>query len=446
MDDVSVPIRFLLAAVFGALIGLEREINEKKKLDPAKKSVAIVGLRSSALIGTLGAIAGFLYPHALPFSVLISVAFVAILVSFYILDSRVTKDVGITTEIAMLYSYLLGVLLALNVLPIQILIAMTIVLILLLTKKDEIKATVANISRIEIDAFISYAIVALVILPFLPNQTYSLSDIPGFLSFFENFGFDIERLARIELVNPFRVWFVVALITGIDVLGYILERTIGQRKGWILASIAGGFISSTATTQGIAQQSRKTDRISPLLAAALLANAVSFVQIAIIIGTVNSAFLVRVFPTIVIILLSALITTVYFATRKDKGTRQKTVVTVSPHQIFNLAPAVKFALLYLVITIVANIALTFFGDAAFLVTTAIGSLIGLDAVMITTAGFAGSTISFQLAVLAFIVANAVNLLAKSVYSFLQGKKEFAVKFSLSVGIIITLSLAGLVFV
>ena len=73
-----------------------------------------------------------------------------------------------------------------------------------MTKKDEKNEAVSDISRIEIDAFVSYAIVALVILPFLPNQTYSLSDIPGAMGFFQNFGVNAERLARIELLNPLR--------------------------------------------------------------------------------------------------------------------------------------------------------------------------------------------------------------------------------------------------
>ena len=72
-------------------------------------------------------------------------------------------------------------------------------------------------------------------------------------------------------------------------------------------------------------------------------------------------------------------------------------------------------------------------------------MVGLDAVMINTAQIAGNAIDFKLAILAFILANFVNLAAKVIYSFLQGKKEFAVKFSISMGVIILASLTGLFF-
>lgn len=239
----------------------------------------------------------------------------------------------------------------------------------------------------------------------------------------------------------------MALITGIDILGYILERTFGQRRGWLLASIAGGFISSTATTQSLAQQSKETKHVSPLVAAAIVSNLASFFQIGVVILAVNSTFFLTVVPSLLLLILSGTAVSLFFLVRQEKGTKQTQHITdVKTHEIFNLGPALKFAFLFLTITVVSKLALAFFGSSGFLVTTAIGALAGLDAVMINTAQLAGQTIDMRLAVFAFLLANAVNLSAKSAYSFLQGNRTFAIRLTAGLGLIVLISFLGLFFV
>lgn len=442
MDDA---VKLLLAFVLGAVIGLERELNERKVQVPGKKPVAILGLRSFALMSTLGAFAGFLASDLAFFSILITVMFMLLLLTFYIFDTLNTKDTGITTELAGIFSYLLGFSIAVAVIPIQLVLATTVILILLLSRKEEIKSAVQDIRRQEVNAFIAYAIIALVILPFLPNTSYSLSDVRGLEEFFRNVGVNLGALTNLEIINPFRIWVIVALITGVDMLGYILERTIGQKKGWLVASAAGGFISSTATTQSLAQQSKETTQTNHLLAAAVLSNMVSFVQIAILIGAVNAAFLVRVFPTILILLLVSGGITVFFLFSRER-TGRKQELKLKKSNIIDVFPALKFAGLFLVISIVSKIALELFGESGFLAATAFGSLAGLDAVMINTSQLAERTIDVRLGVMAFLLANGINLTAKAVYSYLQGSREFFIKFSISVGVITAASLLGLMFV
>lgn len=448
MEELAIPLKLILSFILGAVIGLEREINEKKPGRLGEKPQAILGLRTFSLITVLGALTGFLYQDFLWISVLLAAASFIFFLVFYIIDTINTKDTGITTELALFFSFLIGILVALDVFPVQITIALAVVLILILSRKRKIKDVVEDIHSKELNAFVAYAIIALVILPFLPNTTYSISDL-GLGSLLESFGLPVERVANIDLFNPFKLWTIVALITGIDIIGYILERTIGQKKGWILASIAGGFVSSTATTQSLAQQSRTSKRVNHLLAAALIANLVSFFQIAILMAPLNAAFVASLFPTFLAIIFAALAITFYFLRSRESEGSSKTVEETEENTeggIFEIAPALKFAGIYLVISIFSKIALEFFGGGAFLVATAIGALAGLDAVMVNTAQLAGGRIDFSLAFWAFIIANAVNLLGKSFYSYLQGKREFAVKFAVSVGIIIASSLVGILFI
>jgi uncharacterized membrane protein (DUF4010 family) len=90
--------------------------------------------------------------------------------------------------------------------------------------------------------------------------------------------------------------------------------------------------------------------------------------------------------------------------------------------------------------------LAIFGESGFLTTSAIASLTGVDAVTINIAELAGSIISYKLAVMTLILVNAINLISKSVFSFLQGSREFAMKFSFGVAIMILSSMIGLLFV
>ena len=444
MESLSLPIQLIISLALGGVIGLEREIHEKRP-SPGRLPSAILGVRSFSFMGLLGGVAGFLFinPSTMLFGVIISVTFMTLLIVFYVLESQAHKDYGITTELAAIFTFLVGALLTMNALPIQLIIAITIFIVLMLSRKTEIKEAIKDVDREEINAFIAYGVIALVILPFLPNQAYKFSDIPIITEVFKSLGFDGAKLLSIEIVNPFKLWLIVALITGIDMAGYVLERTLGKKTGWLLASTIGGFISSTATTLGLAQQSKQTRDTDHLVAAAVFSNLASFFQVGILIAGVSAVFFVELLPILLSIIIVGFVTGIYFL----KFTRQKheshiPVSAEKEDKVFRLLPALKFASLFLLISIVSKIALEFLGNTGFLVTSGIAAIVGLDAVMINTSNLAGNTIPMQLAIWTFILVNAVNLIGKTAYAFLQGKKDFAYKFGICMGLTIFASLVG----
>lgn len=446
MFELPLPFLIMLSFVLGGVIGVERQINEKTS-DHKGKMKSVIGLRSFALIAGLGSIAGAMYGEFIVLSALITSAFFLLVLTFYVVDTMQSKERGITTELSMCFTFIIGILLTTQVIPVLITIALSVVLILLLSQKRQIQRAVSTISSKEVNAFISFAVIALVILPFLPNESYSLTDIPNSTEVLKNLSIPIDKIKDIEIISPFKLWMIVALITGVDILGYFLERTLGKQKGWILASIAGGFISSTATTQSLAQQSKQTKTESHLLAAALIANMVSFFQVSILLGSFNIQLLLSLFPTILLLIASTGALAFYFYRKSTKTVKKslKEDSTDSKSSIINLTSALKFAGLFLVISLVSKIALSFFGSSGFLVATGIGALIGLDAVIINTAQLAGKSVAIYIAVIGFLIANSANLLGKSFYSYLQGSTAFAKKFFLSVLAIITASCGGLFF-
>ncbi len=435
MDFLEVAIKIGLSFLLGAAIGIEREMNEKRSLD-GKLHSAILGLRSFSLIGVSGTLIGFLFLQSALFATVIATALSVLFIAFYVFDSMYNKDIGVTTEIAMFSTLVIGFVVSTNAIPFQAVLMLEVIILLLLSQKDRIKDAVDDIRREEINAFLIFAIIAFVVLPFLPNQSFALEDIPNSKLFFENIGINVTKITEIDFINPFKLWLVVILITGVDLAGYVLEKTIGKKKGWILASIIGGFVSSTATTISLAQESKGQSKGSHLLGAALLSNAVSFIQILLLILVVNTHFFVRLAPFVMLMFAVTVGLALFFMTRKETDEK---IVIESKLKIINLSQALKFGAIFLVISVVSKLALALIGETGFLITTGVGAVAGLDAVLINASQLAGKTISTNTAVWAFVIANAVNLIAKIFYSYTQGSKFFVSRFALSVGIIILIS-------
>lgn len=445
---LTVPVKVLISLLIGAAIGLEREAYERKTDTSPTSGVGSLGIRTYALITTLGTVAALLMKDYFSLYLLVSVTFFVLLVAYYILGSIFMKDNGLTTDIAILWSYLIGAIIGLQAFPMELTIAMVVCIILILSAKQRIQTFVAGIKRYEIEGFIGFAIIALVVLPFLPDKGYALRDIPFVTALLSAYKVNFPQLLSLEIINPFGVWKVVALITGVEIAGYVLEKSIGQKSGWLMTSIVGGFISSTSTTQSLAQQSKTSKNTNQLVAAALFANLSSFVQMFILLASVNGLFLVDNTLFIISISASALVMGGYFYFQKNRRDENlsDTKVTLERDHIFSLAPALQFALIFLGIKLVTKTSLLLFGNSGFLVSNVLGALTGLDAVTINIAELAGRAVTFQTGIIAIALANSVNLLSKSIYTYLQGSREFATKFSASVGIILLASFASLAFV
>jgi uncharacterized membrane protein (DUF4010 family) len=436
----SLTFKLFLALLFGAAVGLERESGKQNV-----GSSAAGGIRTFSLISLLGAVSGiFLLNNLVVFSIAIFTIFSAILLAYYVIGSFGTKELGITSELAILFTFLIGLLTVLEIMPMPVVVALFVVLVLLLSLKTKTRALASGISRVEIDSFISYAIIALVVMPFLPNVGYKLADIPFLSEIISNFNLNIGQFAALELINPKKVWLVVALITGIDIFGYVLGKIIGQKKGFTLTSFVAGFVSSTSTTQSLAQKSKKTGIANYLVGAALMANMSSFLQVFLLVGPLNGRWLVTILPSLLLMILSATILAFFFLRKKEivQDTSEK---ETQEGKIFSLIPALKFALLLLAVKLVTKICLILFGQSGFVISSIIASLAGLDAVLVNLAEMAGVAITFKFALVTFLLVNATNLLSKSAYSYFQGNRKFALNFLSSSVVVIMASFVGLIF-
>ena len=431
--------KLLLSIVFGATIGLEREGSKQGE-------GAIGGMRTYSLIALLGALAGVFFTNSYSSLALLVVGgFLILLISYYVVGSSTNHDFGITSELSVITTFLIGLLLVLEIIPLQITIAVFVILMFILSLKSTTEQIVAGISRRELQSFISYAIIALVVLPFLPDVAYGVKDIPVLSNILSGLNIDLGQFSTLDLINPRKIWMVVVLITGIDVFGYILGRIVGNKKSFALTSFIAGFVSSTSATQSLAQKSKNSGFASHLLGAAVLANLASFLQIFLLVGPLNPKWLLSIAPSVLIMIFTAGLIAIIFLNKKEPKTTA-TVQDKKPAKIFSLMPALKFAGILIVVKIATKICLILFGQSGFVISSVIASFAGLDAILVTLAEMAGQTITFKFAFVTFLLVNATNLLSKTVYSYIQGSRKFALKFLVAAIAIIGASSIWLLFI
>lgn len=237
IDTALIPA--LLAALgLGLLIGAVRERQHK---DP------MAGVRTHALVALLGVIGLHVGFWAL---VLVLVLLIGLVWISYWRQSE--KDSGLTGEIALLLTCLLGALCLSQ--PALATASGVVVAVLLYAKASLHRFTKEILSETEVHDGLILLGSALVILPLLPNTA----------------------IGPYAVLNPTTIWRLVVLIMLISTVGHISLRVIGNRWGLALAGFFSGYVSSTAAIAGFGERVREQpEMLRSCVAAAMLANLAS---------------------------------------------------------------------------------------------------------------------------------------------------------------------------
>ena len=244
----------------GLLIGIERE---RAKGSGADRAVA--GIRTFTLLGLLGALARLVGDDG----VLVVGIFVAMAVMGSYRRTR-TIDQGLTTEVAMVVTFVLGVL---AVRGAAIAAGMGVLVTLVLAAKSRMhRFTRQALTTQELHDLLLLAAAAFVVLPLLPDRAI---DPWGAL-------------------NPHRIWLLVVAVMAVSSAAYVALRVFGARLGLALAGLAGGFVSSTATIVAMGDGARADPASNAAFASAgLLSNVASIIQMAVVLATLSPPLLVR---------------------------------------------------------------------------------------------------------------------------------------------------------
>ncbi len=217
VPELAAPVEaFGTALGIGLLIGMERE----------RQPESAAGLRTFALVAMLGCLFAMLGEKTNgPWLLAVGLVVVAVaMVGSNFSAQQEEKFRGFTSEAAIIVTYGLGaaVWLGYATLAVMLAIATTV----LLYFKTELKQFSERMTPKDINSMLQFAVLSLVILPILPSSDFG----------------------PYGAINPRQVWWMVVLISGLALAGYLALRIIGARHGAALLGIFGGLASSTATT------------------------------------------------------------------------------------------------------------------------------------------------------------------------------------------------------
>jgi uncharacterized membrane protein (DUF4010 family) len=369
-----------VSLLIGALIGLERE----RSLEDSHKLFA--GIRTFPLIGLFGFLAALLGHVVTPWLlVALTSCYFTLVIVAYVFSARAGYH-GATSELAAVIIFLLGVLVYWEFFMISI--AISVVLTLFLSIKAPLQNFIGKVQEEDIYATLKFAIITAIILPVLPNQT----------------------MGPFDVLNPRQIWYMVVLIAGISFGGYVLVKIFGSRKGLWLTGFLGGLVSSTAVTLSFSQKSKTTPDLSRTFASAIvLACSIMPPRILIEIAVVNPSLLHFIWPYIVILTATGVGASVLLLLGAKKDSHE----SVELSNPFELLSAIKFGLIFAIILFVSKAAQFYFGDSGVLLAAALAGTTDVDAITLSMANLAKTTVTEVTASTAILIAITVNTIVKA---------------------------------
>ncbi|KWT64443.1 MULTISPECIES: MgtC/SapB family protein [unclassified Variovorax] len=221
LQDAAVGLAVTLGV--GLLIGIERERRKGQGEDRAA-----AGLRTFTIAALAGALAQLL---PMPGLVVLGAGVVALLAALSYWKSQ-SRDPGLTTELALFVTYLIGVQ---TVLAPALGAACGAGLALLLAARRRLHRLATDLlSEQELHDGLLLAALALIVLPLIP---------PG-------------PIALLGGIDPRPLAAMVVLILAIQAAGHMAVRWLGARAGMLGSGFVSGFISSTATVASFGSKAR----------------------------------------------------------------------------------------------------------------------------------------------------------------------------------------------
>lgn len=425
-DTVSLHLlwRFAIALFIGALVGIDRE---KKR--GAENGRDIAGLRTFILFALTGALAAEL-SQRLASAWLFAVGGLlvgAIVTAGYAVFARVQASYGLTSEMAAFVVYLLGGVAIVG--DPALAVALAIATAAVLAFKEPLHEIVTKIGRDDLYATLTLLICTFIVLPVLPNRAV---DPWGAL-------------------NPYTMWWLVILISGLSLIGYVATRMLGEGRGVPLTGLFGGLVSSTAVTLSFARRSREagaTATTDALAAGILLAWAVMFGRILIEVAVVSRALVAPIavpMACVGAVTLAAAALLLWHGRRAGVrgGADAEAVPLENP---FSLASAIRFALLFAAVLLVVKLVETYLPGRGLYAVAALAGLTDVDAITLSVAGAAAEgTVDADMAVAAIVIAALSNTLVKTGFVVAIGTAALKRRLLAAVGLLVGGAAASLFF-
>ncbi|NRH26607.1 MgtC/SapB family protein [Pseudomonas sp. MS19] len=390
---IELALNLLTALALGLLIGTERSWSQRSE----ESNRLVADIRTYGLVGLLGGLAAL---FAQKFGI---AAWISLLVVFVVLgytsEQRKKGAGGLSSEIAMVLTFLLGSLAVSEYR--EIAAGCAVIIALLLSLREPLHRVVGKLTAAELSGALKLMFISLVMLPVLPNVGYG----PW------------------QVFNPYTTWWMVVLIAGIGFAAYVAIRLVGTRYGIVATALLGGLVSSTAMTLTLARL-HDNKRLRSILACGLLAtSALMFPRILLITAAVNRELLAQlILPLGLAALVYAAGALLHFRTAGEELQGEVEPPLKNP---FELAPALRFALLLVAILFMVEAGRYWLGDTGVYLVSALSGLTDVDAISLTLARSSLSDLSATVAYQGIFIAALVNSLVKALLIMLIGDRALA---------------------
>lgn len=380
----------LVSLAIGLILGLEREYYKRKD------ERGFAGIRTFPIVTILGFALGNLTEAFTPWILIVGLGSVIVLLGISQFSfARNEQAPGLTTKFALIATFVLGVMVSEELYRDSV--ATAVIIVTLLSLKTTFHSFIKNITPAEFFAFIKFVIIALLILPFLPDASFGPND----------------------LLNPFEIGSIVFIVSLLNFVGYFLVKFVGSKKGILLTAILGGLISSTAVTWNYAAKSRQSPELSREYAAGIIiASGIMFPRLALLVAIFNLPVLAYLAVPLGILTLIALIPA-FLMVRKDSEPSNTEINIGHPLNVLN---ALTFAAIYVLILYAVHYGNVFFGEKGLYYSAIIAGLADTTAITISMAHFGTSQDTMKLAALVIVAAALSNTLVKLIISSAKGSK------------------------
>jgi uncharacterized membrane protein (DUF4010 family) len=334
----------------GLLVGLQRERGADR----------VAGVRTFALITLLGTVSAML-SHQLGAWVVVA-ALLAVVVTtavatiFQLLAG--SDDVGITTEIAIVLMFAIGVLLELGDPIVGVVLGGAVAVLLQL--KGPLHRLIDRLADKDVRAIFQFVLLTLVILPVVPDETFGPYDV----------------------LNPRNIWLMVVLVTGMSLGGYLAYKLLGSGTSTLLGGLIGGLISSTAATASYSKRAGGgSAALRSIVAAIMLATAVMYARVIVEMSiAAPGAIWSLVWPIVILAGATLAISLGVWVT-----VMRAPVKLPEQENPTELKAALIFALLYAAVLLLVAWARDMVGDSGTYIVAAVSGVADMDAITLSTA-------------------------------------------------------------
>lgn len=382
-----------VALAIGFLIGIERE---RSKGDGPKRAAA--GLRTFTLTSLAGALGMWIGGSPV---FIAAGAIVGVLVAVGYLRER-ENEPGLTTEIAMVVTFLLG---GLAVQQPRLAAALAVIVAILLAFRAPAHNWVKNVlTDAEMRDGLLLAAAALVILPLVPAAP-------------------VDPWGVVQLR---KLWMLAVLIMAINALGYIALRALGPKTGLSVAGLLSGFVSSTATIGAMGARTKTNPELyKGAVAGAAASSVATVVQLAIVVGLVSASTLSLLIPSLIASGLAALIYAGIFTLRSFREASNGEGPKGRP---FDPKTALLFVLVVGLTLVISALLTQWLGDRGLMIAAGVAGFTDAHAPAISSASLAASgRTQAEFAALAVLIGFTTNTVSKTVVAFSLGDRRYALE-------------------